>query len=711
MEIVNFDLNKYLQRNIFPSRTVLVFPPFNGFRRFLIHKLIEDNFASSEVAAFSIGQDIGRRIVVCYRGLIRENELKGTSTNLSQKAGNNMIEREKQNKQKLTPTAAVYRPPAARLAESRQNSDNSRTPESKRSRVRRPDQQMYVPRPKRASFGSDQPRSRSRSSSRTSLENDSCDKRIKTSPQKSEESRLSGSDDPINNRSSEVNATELPTKLPFSLESCSTDKVLPLCSSDISAPLENIPVIGNEELRPSENIISNDLRQVGPSRLPDVVKDKDLISTQFSGKEVETEVSELSLRVLQYASSVSEYVETKINNKVPLDDSSKIENDNCAESENQVSRAENKDGSFDSEDNSTQKREVKTCEKTEAMETISISSDSQDQNSNSVTTSSSDSRNSDSSDSELKRKLCRRKSNEEMEIDHSINSEKKKDFKEDRNASLDQNHKTRRIFPSVPVSDVLIISDSSSCDDVTIKSKEPEPKIGVTKEKLKKSPAIKEKSEKVANKSKSIDPGECDWESLYDDTGECLVPDLMEELTNSVGRVRVTSVDSDYRPYQSIEERTSDGECVIEIYDFPAEFKTTDLFNIFAAYRNKNFQIKWVDDTHALGVFPSPLMADEVLACTLPYVKTRPLRMGIAESRNKARNLVLPPLPAMERPKTCTALARRLVSGALGLRLPTSSQDRERERQVLKEAREKRRQEVKQREAAWDGTLTKENCV
>lgn len=80
-------------------------------------------------------------------------------------------------------------------------------------------------------------------------------------------------------------------------------------------------------------------------------------------------------------------------------------------------------------------------------------------------------------------------------------------------------------------------------------------------------------------------------------------------------------------------------------------------------------------------------LADEVLACTLPFVKTRPLRLAIAESRIKARNLVLPTLPPMERPKTCSALAKRLVSGALGLRLPTSSQDREKEKQLLKEAR------------------------
>lgn len=92
---------------------------------------------------------------------------------------------------------------------------------------------------------------------------------------------------------------------------------------------------------------------------------------------------------------------------------------------------------------------------------------------------------------------------------------------------------------------------------------------------------------------------------------------VVTQLTNSVGSVRITTADSDYRPYQSLEERSNDGECVIEIYDFPAEFKTSDLMNIFAAYRNKNFQIKWVDDTHALGVFPSPLMGKLIINDTI----------------------------------------------------------------------------------------------
>lgn len=64
----------------------------------------------------------------------------------------------------------------------------------------------------------------------------------------------------------------------------------------------------------------------------------------------------------------------------------------------------------------------------------------------------------------------------------------------------------------------------------------------------------------------------------------------------------------DYRSYQTIEERSGDGECVIEVYGFSSELKTIDLMNQFAAFRKKHFEIIWVDDTHALAVFESPYL-------------------------------------------------------------------------------------------------------
>lgn len=75
----------------------------------------------------------------------------------------------------------------------------------------------------------------------------------------------------------------------------------------------------------------------------------------------------------------------------------------------------------------------------------------------------------------------------------------------------------------------------------------------------------------------------------------------------AIGKVSVQQAAQDYKPFQTVEERTSDGGCVIEVYGFPSEFKTEDLLAIFATYRSDpNFQIIWVDDTHALAVFTSP---------------------------------------------------------------------------------------------------------
>jgi len=71
-----------------------------------------------------------------------------------------------------------------------------------------------------------------------------------------------------------------------------------------------------------------------------------------------------------------------------------------------------------------------------------------------------------------------------------------------------------------------------------------------------------------------------------------------------------------------------------------------------------------------------------------PFVKLKPLAEATLESRLKAKKAGAVSLqPYRQRPETCTALARRLVSGALGVKLPTAPQERENERRVLREAK------------------------
>ena len=70
-----------------------------------------------------------------------------------------------------------------------------------------------------------------------------------------------------------------------------------------------------------------------------------------------------------------------------------------------------------------------------------------------------------------------------------------------------------------------------------------------------------------------------------------------------------------------------------------------------------------------------------------PFVKTRPLSEATALSKAKVRKSSEFLLPYRSRPETCAALARRLVTGALGVRLKTAKQEREQEKIVLREAK------------------------
>ncbi|CAI5775216.1 coiled-coil domain-containing protein R3HCC1L isoform X2 [Podarcis lilfordi] len=161
----------------------------------------------------------------------------------------------------------------------------------------------------------------------------------------------------------------------------------------------------------------------------------------------------------------------------------------------------------------------------------------------------------------------------------------------------------------------------------------------------------------------------------------------------------------DYYNYTPADLDLSDSELphVIEIYDFPAEFRTEDLLRVFCIYQKKGFDIKWVDDRHALGIFSSPITARDALSTKHLMVKTRPLSQATRAAKTKARAFSEFLQPAKERPETSAALARRLVTGALGVRSNQSKAEREAERKQLQAARERKHLEMKQREDAWEG--------
>ncbi|XP_017568313.1 coiled-coil domain-containing protein R3HCC1L isoform X2 [Pygocentrus nattereri] len=200
-----------------------------------------------------------------------------------------------------------------------------------------------------------------------------------------------------------------------------------------------------------------------------------------------------------------------------------------------------------------------------------------------------------------------------------------------------------------------------------------------------------------------------DWDSLFTDEGDCVDPHLLEEISQKAGREKTSTQDPQFNYYNwspeddEVELREDELSHIVEIYDFPSEFKMEDLIRAFSSYQQKGFDVKWIDDTHALGLFSSPIAARDALRTKHPMLKVRPLSKSSSATKAKARASSDYLLPAKERPQTSAALARRLVIGALGVKSSQSQEQREAERSQLRQAREQKRLAAKQRDDAWEG--------
>ncbi|XP_012578860.1 PREDICTED: coiled-coil domain-containing protein R3HCC1L isoform X3 [Condylura cristata] len=78
------------------------------------------------------------------------------------------------------------------------------------------------------------------------------------------------------------------------------------------------------------------------------------------------------------------------------------------------------------------------------------------------------------------------------------------------------------------------------------------------------------------------------WESMFNDDGDCLDPRLLQELSGNMNnRESIQEPNFDYYNHKVSDIDLSDCEFphVIEIYDFPQEFRTEDLLRIFCCYQ------------------------------------------------------------------------------------------------------------------------------
>nr|XP_041576508.1 R3H and coiled-coil domain-containing protein 1 [Taeniopygia guttata]XP_041576509.1 R3H and coiled-coil domain-containing protein 1 [Taeniopygia guttata] len=153
---------------------------------------------------------------------------------------------------------------------------------------------------------------------------------------------------------------------------------------------------------------------------------------------------------------------------------------------------------------------------------------------------------------------------------------------------------------------------------------------------------------------------------LEDDCTAELLAEIVGNLT--VKDISIERISVDYSGYGEAQVSEGDLGHVTEIYDFPSSLKTEDLMEMFSDFHESGFKIQWVDDTHALGIFSSLSTASQALGRRYPCLRIRPLIHASKQAKLKA--LQRPKLLQLgkERPQTDTAVARRLVSHALGWR-------------------------------------------
>ncbi|RHZ82203.1 hypothetical protein Glove_112g23 [Diversispora epigaea] len=148
---------------------------------------------------------------------------------------------------------------------------------------------------------------------------------------------------------------------------------------------------------------------------------------------------------------------------------------------------------------------------------------------------------------------------------------------------------------------------------------------------------------------------------------------------------------------------------ILDVFDFPASFKTHHLHEIFQEYENMRggYRIKWMEDTRALIIFEHPSTArkaylDNVtnqLATIKPY--EGPTDFLQKNPNNNAAQ-------SRARPATTDMVAKRLVHGALGVRVARSPEQRQAENMILRSARDQRdqrRNEVTRRSQDLDSAF------
>lgn len=140
---------------------------------------------------------------------------------------------------------------------------------------------------------------------------------------------------------------------------------------------------------------------------------------------------------------------------------------------------------------------------------------------------------------------------------------------------------------------------------------------------------------------------------------------------------------------------------ILEIFGLTRSVKTSHIeeFLLEFMWGGTTANVKWVDDEHALAVFPCAEAAQVLLDSSQKQFKVRPYNKASGAALQIAAEELTPPRSA--RPKTTTAVARRLISNALGNR-EVRDKAAERELASLRKANKMDKQQRQQQlSEAW----------
>ncbi|KAL5235609.1 hypothetical protein ACI65C_003019 [Semiaphis heraclei] len=639
LEIALADVNHYIKTFVLEKKTnvVLIFPPLNARNRFLLHTLVQKFF--NELNTISIGSSYGRRLVVYHSSLkpmICETELDDAEMH---DENNSSLHR-------------AYRTPNERKAQERllqslkSKTLNPSTRSHQRKQCKRPDIPIYIPKALRGLANNNV----SKTSSTNRCSDSTPSNKVGTSSRIQDDS------------SNKFYSKDMKASISIFNREQHNNIILSALDSYRFVDLSNgmfIDDVNNETKTSYYDVTSQFSDSVASSILPDSINKRECNSNVSATNEI-IKIEDPNLDNNELESNI---VGSKIDNCVSV--STKNENVSCINiqdstpvnlPDHQISYVN--DTIITTDDSLLPQKTIKS------MDPILIDANISNMSNN--------------------------QPDELQEVNKVV-------FTNEPDIALKEEHETN--CPHYCLDDSFTSGPLTDIDENYSKKLNEELIVQQSPLLINKSPEILETNEKKKKKKKILDVEECSWEDMYDKEDDYIHPLLMKELVTTIGKVQVQCAKEDYRSYQTIEERSGDGECVIEVYGFPSDLKTIDLMNQFAAFRKKHFEIIWVDDTHALAVFESPHLADQALNTPLVLVKTRPLKNATKESKLRAASVV--PLPAT-RPKTCTAMARRLVSSALGLKMNVSPDLINAERTLLANAKEKKIRDAQQKHSIWN---------